>query len=133
MRAHIKLVESMHEYQPSPALQKVEAAMEKIQQMAMQQATREVDACIQQIKALFPEHEISWRSGMGSTSIEFSPPLQFENYEIDVLITEVERNDYQRVGNDPKGHKMLDIATLAFQINEYVTDVFKVEVEQVEH
>ncbi len=133
MRAHIKLVESMHEYQPSPALQKAEAAMEKIQQMAMQQATREVDACIQQIKALYPDHSVSWRSGMGSTSIEFSPPLQFEDYEIDTLITGVEHNDYQRVGDDPNGQKMLGLATMAFQINEYVTDVFKVEVEQVDH
>lgn len=136
MRELMNLMESRMDYQPSPKLAALGNKLQALQETASNEGTREVTALLKQMKRLYPDTRFEWETGMGQCSISFNPPIQVDDgygdtMEIDVLINEVNHNDWRIAARDERLQGLFTLCEHVFQIRDHVYDGFHIDLDSV--
>lgn len=133
MREFMKLLEARMDYAPSAKLQALATKLEALQDAASAEGEKEIQALLKAMKRLYPKTTFRWSSGMGSRSIRFEPPIEIEgsDYEIDVLIGQVDRQEWAVVRGDDRAQAVLGFCEQVFQIADHLDEMFRVEVSEL--
>jgi len=122
------IVES--EFAPPAQLERMREKMDVIAARASELAVAQAVKILARLEKLHPGHKFVLFDGMGSTSVQITPPLTDGENAFDSIMSYY-WEDEMKAAQDPKVKKAIQACGYIFQLSDYLNDSFKYELGHV--